>query len=304
VCYHQIKRMNKKLKIILISGAVLVSLAATALASWYLSNHNVAVLNPKGVVAEDQRSLLITSTLLMALVVVPVFILIFGIAWRYREGNKKAKYSPELSGSRVAETVWWLIPFAIIILLAGIAYTSSHRLDPYRPISSDKPPLKVQVIALQWKWLFLYPEEHVASVNYLPLPTDRPVEFTITSDAPMNSFWIPQLGGQVYAMSGMSTKLHLQASSPGDYRGSSANLSGKGFAGMTFTAHATPQQEFDAWVASARNSASFMTLDTYNELAKPSTDVKPASYSFPPSYEGLYDTVIMKYMTPQKSEGR
>lgn len=295
--------MNKKLKIILISGVVFVILAATTLVSWYLSNHNVAILNPKGVVAEDQRSLLITSTLLMALVVVPVFIMVFGIAWRYREGNKKAKYSPELSGSRVAEAIWWLIPFAIIIILAGITYTSSHRLDPYRPITSDKKPLKVQVIALQWKWLFLYPEEHVASVNYLPIPTDRPIEFTITADAPMNSFWIPQLGGQVYAMPGMSTKLHLLASEAGDYRGSSANLSGKGFAGMTFTAHATSQQQFDAWVAATKSSTSQLTLDSYNELAKPSTNVKPASYAFPASYEGLYDTVVMKYMMPQKSEG-
>lgn len=296
--------MNKKLKIILVSGAVFVVLVATAVASWYLSNHNVAVLNPKGLIAEDQRSLLITSTLLMAIVVVPVLVMVFGIAWRYREGNKKAKYSPELSGSRIAETIWWLIPFAIIIILAWLAYTSSHRLDPYRPLASDKKPLKVQVVALQWKWLFLYPEEHVASVNYLPLPTDRPIDFTITADAPMNSFWIPQLGGQVYAMPGMSTKLHLQATQAGDYRGSSANLSGKGFAGMTFTAHATPQEEFDAWVANTRNSTSLMTLDSYNELAKPSTDVKPASYAFPASYEGLYDTVVMKYMTPHKSEGQ
>jgi len=296
--------MNKKLKIILILGVAIVILAATALASWYLSNHNVAVLDPKGVVAEDQRSLLVTSTLLMALVVVPVLFMIFAIAWRYREGNKKAKYSPELAGSRIAEAIWWLIPLAIIIVLAGLTYTSSHRLDPYRAITSDKPPLKVQVIALQWKWLFLYPEEHVASVNYLPLPTDRPIDFTITADAPMNSFWIPQLGGQIYAMPGMSTKLHLQASEPGDYRGSSANLSGKGFAGMTFTAHATPQQEFDAWVVATRNSANQMTLDSYEELAKPSTDVKPASYAFPASYEGLYDTVVMKYMTPRKSEGQ
>ncbi|HKX24444.1 MAG TPA: ubiquinol oxidase subunit II [Candidatus Saccharimonadales bacterium] len=296
--------MNKKLKIILISGVVFVALVATAVASWYLSNHNVAVLNPKGIVAEDQRSLLIMSTLLMALVVVPVLIMAFGIAWRYRDGNKKAKYSPELAGSRIAESIWWLVPFAIIVVLAGLAYTSSHRLDPYRAITSDKKPLKVQVVALQWKWLFLYPEEHVASVNYLALPTDRPVEFTITADAPMNSFWIPQLGGQVYAMPGMSTKLHLQASQPGDYRGSSANLSGKGFAGMVFTAHATPQQEFDEWVATARNSANFMTLDTYNELAKPTTDVKPITYAFPASYDGLYDTVVMKYMTRLKSEGQ
>lgn len=295
--------MNKKFRIILVSAAALFVLCATALAIWYVSNHNVAVLNPKGIVAEEQRQLLVTATLLMAIVVVPVFALTFGIAWRYRASNKKAKYSPDLSGSKVAEAIWWLIPLAIIIILAGLAITSSRNLDPYRPLTSSKKPLKVQVIALQWKWLFIYPEHNVASVNRLPLPTDTPVEFTITSDAPMNSFWIPQLGGQVYAMAGMSTKLHLQASQTGDYRGSSANISGDGFAGMTFTAHATPQEEFDAWVAGARKSANVLSLDTYNELSKPSKDVPPASYSFPSTYAGLYDTVVMKYMTPQKSGG-
>lgn len=296
--------MNKKLKIILAIAGVFATFAASALATWYLNNHNIAVLNPKGAIAEDQRSLLITATLLMAIVVVPVLIMTFAIAWRYREGNTKAAYSPNLSGSKIAETIWWLIPFIIIAVLAGITYSSSHRLDPYRPIAGTEKPLKVQVIALQWKWLFIYPEQHIASVNYLPLPTNTPVEFTITADAPMNSFWIPQLGGQVYAMPGMSTKLHLQASESGEYRGSSANISGEGFAGMTFNAHATPREEFDAWAARARASTNQLTLDSYNELTKPTTGVKPADYHFPASYEGLYDTVVMKYMTPQKKEGQ
>lgn len=295
--------MNKKFRIILVSAAALFALLVTALAVWYVNSHNVSVLNPKGVVAEEQRQLLVTSTLLMAIVVVPVLALTFGIAWRYRASNKKARYSPELNGSKIAEAIWWLIPLAVIVLLAGLAVTSSHSLDPYRPLTGSKKPLKVQVIALQWKWLFIYPEHNVASVNSLPLPTDTPVEFTITSDAPMNSFWIPQLGGQVYAMAGMSTKLHLQASHAGDYRGSSANISGDGFAGMTFTAHATPQKEFDAWVASARKSTNTLSLDGYNELRKPSKDVPPTDYTFPSTYAGLYDTVVMKYMTPQKSEG-
>ena len=295
--------MNKKLKVILVSATLLVALFIIALGIWYISTHNIAVLNPKGMIAEEQRQLMITASLLMAIVVLPVFALTFGIAWRYRANNKKATYSPELSGSKLAETVWWLIPLAIIILLAGIAVTSSHSLDPYRAISSDKKPLQVQVIALQWKWLFIYPEQHVASVNYLPLPINTPIEFTITSDAPMNSLWIPQLGGQVYAMSGMSTKLHLQASHVGDYQGSSANISGEGFAGMKFTAHAAAQSEFDAWVASAQRSAHILDLNAYNDLSKPSKDVRPTAYSFPPAYAGLYDTVVMKYMTPHKSEG-
>jgi cytochrome o ubiquinol oxidase subunit II len=292
--------MNKKLKIILIACSLAALALAIGLTIWYVSNHNMGILNPKGVVAEEQRSLLINATLLMAIIVVPVLALVFGIAWRYREGNKKAAYSPNLSGSKIAEAIWWLIPLVIVVFLGVMAYTSSHSLDPYRPLTSTKQPIKVQVIALQWKWLFLYPEQQVASVNYLPIPSDTPIEFTITSDAPMNSFWIPQLGGQVYAMAGMSTKLHLQASQDGTYRGSSANLSGEGFAGMTFDAHAMPRAEFDAWVTNTRNTTA-LTTDIYNELAKPS-NVAPASYAFPSTHSGLYDTVIMKYMKPH-SEG-
>ncbi len=289
----------KQLKVLLITGGILVTLAAVAAAIWFISNHNIAVLNPMGTIADQQRQLLTTSVLLMALVVIPVFVLTFGIAWRYRAGNKKATYSPELTGNKWAEAIWWLIPFAIIVVLAGMVIVSSHTLDPFKKLTSNKPPLKVQVIALEWKWLFLYPEQHVAAVNYLPIPTDRPIDFQLTSDAPMNSFWIPQLGGQVYAMSGMSTQLHLMASKPGDYRGSSANISGEGFAGMTFTTHATPQSDFDKWVAETQKSNKTMTLDTYNDLAKQSKNVPPASYTFPAAYDKLYDTVIMKYMSHQ-----
>jgi len=293
--------MNKNFKILLLVAIIGFAAILISLAVWYISSHNMAVLNPMGVVAEEQRSLLVQATLLMAIVVIPVLILTFVISWRYRAGNKKARYSPELSGSKLAEAVWWLVPLVIVVILAGLAWTSSHNLDPYKPLASSKKPLKVQVIALEWKWLFLYPDQQVASVNYLPIPTDTPVEFTITADAPMNSFWIPQLGGQIYAMSGMSTKLHLNATHEGTYRGSSANLSGEGFAGMTFNAHAMPQGQFDAWVAQT-HSAAMLNLDAYNELAKPSRDVKPTGYNFPSGYSGLYDTVIMKYMKPQ-SEG-
>lgn len=287
----------KQLKILLIVGGSIVTLGMVAAATWFVGNHNVAVLNPQGTIADQQRQLLITSVLLMAIVVVPVLALTFGIAWRYREGNKKAKYSPELSGNKWAEAIWWLIPFAIISVLASIVVVSSHQLDPFKKLESSKPPLNVQVIALEWKWLFLYPDQHVAAVNYLPVPTDRPINFQLTSDAPMNSFWIPQLGGQVYAMSGMSTQLHLMASSPGDYRGSSANISGEGFAGMTFNAHATSQADFDKWVADTQKSHNVMTIDTYNDLARQSKNVPPASYAFPAAYDKLYDTVIMKYMS-------
>jgi cytochrome o ubiquinol oxidase subunit 2 len=292
-------KIPKQLKVLVILGAIVVVAAAIAGAIWFLGTHNVAVLSPRGTIADQQRQLIITATILMALVVVPVFALAFGIAWRYREGNTKAKYSPNLGGNKWAEITWWLIPLAIITVLAGIVIVSSHQLDPFKPLNSSKPALKVQVISLEWKWLFLYPEQHVASVNYLPIPADRPIDLELTSDAPMNSFWIPQLAGQIYTMSGMSTQLHIMASQPGDYRGSSANISGEGFSGMTFNAHATSQADFDAWVAKTQKSDKVLSLDTYNELIKPSKNVEPTSYSFPAAYDKLYDTVIMKYMSHQ-----
>ncbi len=147
-------------------------------------------------IADQQRQLILTATLLMSTIVLPVLILTFGIAWRYRASNHKARYSPELAGNRWAETIWWLVPFAIIVVLAGIVIVTSHSLDPSKPLVSDKKPIRVQVISLQWKWLFLYPDLHVASVNYLPVPVNTPIDFELTSDAPMNSFWVPQLGGR------------------------------------------------------------------------------------------------------------
>jgi cytochrome o ubiquinol oxidase subunit 2 len=296
-------KISKQLKLLILIISIVICAGTVGLAIWFLSNHNIAVLNPKGTIADQQRQLIITATLLMSIVVVPVLALTFAIAWRYREGNKKAKYSPDLDGNKFAEIAWWIVPLIIIAILASITVATSRTLDPFRSIASNKQPLKIQVIALQWKWLFIYPEQHVASINYLPIPTDRPISFDITADAPMNSFWIPQLGGQIYAMSGMSTQLHLQADQPGDYRGSSANISGEGFSSMAFTAHASSQADFDKWVTAAQKSKDQLTLDAYNELAKPSKDLKPAAYTFPAAYDGLYDTVVMKYMTPQKNEG-
>jgi len=286
--------MKKYARLAIILGIIALC-GAILLAAWFMSTHNVAVMNPKGIIAERQQELMTYSTLLMAIIVIPVFILTFGIAWRYREGNKKAKYSPELSGSKLAETIWWLIPGVIIVLLSFVAWRSSHELDPYKPITGDVKPLKIQVISLQWKWLFIYPDQHIASVNYMPVPVNTPLDFTITSDAPMNSFWIPQLGGQVYAMSGMSTKLHLLANQTGDFRGSSANISGEGFADMNFVARSMKQTDFDAWVASTTN-AKALTMEQYDSLAKPSTLKDPTTYSLPATSDALYDTVVNKYM--------
>lgn len=286
-----IANMGKIIKPLLV---VLFIVNIGILFSLMLGGSSVPVLDPKGLIATEQKRLLITATLLMLIVVIPVFVLTFFIAFKYRETNKKAKYSPDWDSNRLLELTWWAIPCAIILVLGTITWKSTHDLDPFRPIEASVKPLEVQVVAMDWKWLFIYPEQDVASVNFLQIPTDRPINFKITSDAPMNSFWIPQLGGQIYAMAGMSTKLHLIANEPGDYYGSSANISGKGFAGMNFIARAGTQAEFENWVTAVRQSSNTLGTDSYRDLSNPSEDNKVTVYSS--VEQGLYDKIIMKYM--------
>ncbi len=273
-----------------------ITLGVVALSIFLLHGSNIAVLNPKGIIAQKELNLLIFASLLSLVVVIPVFILTFGIVWRYREGNHRAKYTPDWDHNRLAETVWWGIPIILILILAVVTWTSSHELDPYRPLASTKPPITIQVIALDWKWLFIYPGQHIASVNFLQIPTDTPINLEITSDAPMNSLWIPQLSGQIYAMAGMTSQLHLNATEAGIYRGSSANLSGNGFSGMKFNVQASSQAEYDDWVRTAQTSSNQLTMSTYDELAKPSQDTPVTLYSV--SEANLYGKVVMKYMAP------
>ena len=254
---------------------------------------SMPMIDTRGVIADAQRDTLYLVVGIMLIVVIPVFIILFFVALRYRESNTKAKYTPNWASSHRLETIWWGIPIAIVAVLSFVAWQTSHSLDPYRPIESDKPTLQVSVIALQWRWLFIYPEQGVASLGELAMPVDRPVAFTITSDAPMNSFWIPQLGGQIYAMSGMSTKLHLEANEPGDYRGVSANLSGEGHKSMTFTARAMDETELKAWFDKAARSESLLDKNVYEELRKPTTD-NPVTY-FQLRDNALYDSVLSRY---------
>lgn len=273
----------------------LVGLGAILLAAWYLSNQNIAVLNPAGSIASKERSLIITSTLLMLIVVVPVFIMTAAIAWRYREAAV-AKYSPDWDHNPVLEFAWWAIPGAIIFTLAIVTWNSSHQLDPFRSLASDKKPLTIQVVALQWRWLFIYPQQGIASMNIVQIPQQTPINFEVTSDAPMNSFWIPQLGGQIYAMPGMATQLHLMANSTGSFRGSSANISGQGFAKMDFTARSTTQAGFDYWVKQVKGSTNKLSLAAYNNLSRPSQNNSLVYFSS--SQPGLFDQVVAKYLYP------
>ncbi|NGX50441.1 MAG: Cytochrome bo(3) ubiquinol oxidase subunit 2 [Chlamydiae bacterium] len=287
--------MKSRYKVILL---VLLFFASVALTAIYLSSRSVPVLEPKGVIAVQERELLITASLLMLIVVIPVFILTWLIAWRYRESNEKSKHSPDWEHNSVAECCWWGIPLIIVIILAIITWKTSHTLNPFRPIVTGKKPIEIQVVALEWKWLFIYPEYGIATVNFVQFPEKTPLNFEITADAPMNSFWIPQLGGQIYAMPSMRMKLHLLANEVGDYRGSSSNFSGKGFAGMTFIARASSDEEFEQWIERVRDSQNLLTFEKYNQLVEPTSYDPVATYRL--EQLDLFERILEKYSPPAR----
>jgi cytochrome o ubiquinol oxidase subunit 2 len=285
--------MRRRRKLLVLGSVILVILIV---AGWYLHRTNIPLLEPRGPIAEKERNLMLFAAALSLVVVLPVFSIAIYIAWKYREGNTGAKYSPEFDHSRLFESIWWLIPTVLIGILSVVAWNSSHTLDPYRPLASSVQPITVDVVALDWKWLFIYPQQEVASVNQLEIPVNTPIDFNITSDAPMNSFWIPQLSGQIYAMPGMSTQLHLSASKAGIYNGYSANISGVGFAGMTFKTNAVSTTQFNYWTYNANWTPKHLTMAAYNQLAKPSEN-NPVSY-YSSVDRNLYTNVIDKYMEP------
>jgi cytochrome o ubiquinol oxidase subunit 2 len=276
-----------------ILGLVLLFATSFTVIGYFVTRGSVDVFSSTGPIAARERALIIFAAVLSSIVIIPVFILTGFIAYRYRETNHHAKYSPDFDHSVLFESIWWGIPIAIIGTLAVVTWRSSHSLDPRAALVSNKTPLTIQVVALQWRWLFLYPEQGVASMNYVEMPVNRPVRFEITSDAPMNSFWLPKLGGQIYAMSGMETRLNLMASQTGNYRGVSANISGDGFADMVFTARAVPPSQFDSWAQDARNSKA-LTGAYYRSLSRPSDDNKPATFNLQDTT--LFHDILMSYM--------
>jgi cytochrome o ubiquinol oxidase subunit II len=282
--------MKTKFKIVFL---ILCFIAIGAITFLFISKHNIAVLNPKGMIGAKERDLIFTASLLMLIVVIPVYILTLVFAYKYRENNHSAKHEPDLEHNNIAECCWWGVPFLIIVILAIITWKSSHELNPFKPIKSNKAPIKIQVVALDWKWLFIYPEYKIASVNFVQVPIDTPINFEITADAPMNSFWIPQLGGQIYAMPAMRSKLHLIAHEIGVYRGSSANISGRGFAGMVFNAKVSTDLEFENWVKSIIQRSEKLNFQKYSELVKPSEYVPVSFYQLVDS--NLFEKILMKY---------
>jgi cytochrome o ubiquinol oxidase subunit II len=298
---RDMKKSREEVRPYLFGVFVALTLAIGFAALLYIFRDHIAFFNPAGEIAMQQRNLFLFAIALMMIVILPVFFMLFFFAWKFRETNKKATYRPLWDGNKKLEVLWWGVPIAIISILAGVTWVTSHSLDPFKPLSHEKTPLKVQVVALEWKWLFIYPEEQIASVNELHIPTDRPIEFTITSDAPMNSFWIPKLGGQIYAMAGMSTKLHLIANNPGVYKGSSANISGKGFADMKFNVIASPENEYASWVNTTKDlRVTTLTSESYAFLKQQSIEKNPKFYA--DVAPDLYDTIVHSYMDTEEPE--
>jgi cytochrome o ubiquinol oxidase subunit 2 len=274
-----------------------------------LSACNLVVLNPAGDVASQQGDLLMISTLLMLIIIVPVMGLIVFFAWKYRASNKEAEadYRPDWDHSTSLELVIWAAPLMIIICLGALTWAGTHLLDPYRPIDRIKPgqaveesvePLQVNVVALDWKWMFIYPQYGVATVNELAAPVDRPIRFHITSSSVMNSFYIPALAGQIYAMPGMETKLHAVINRPGEYEGFSANYSGDGFSHMRFAFHGLDQSGFDQWIDGVRQGGQTLDRDRYLELEKPSEKVPVMRFG---AVDGaLWDAILNMCVEPGK----
>jgi cytochrome o ubiquinol oxidase subunit 2 len=255
------------------------------------------VLDPKGPIASAERLIMLNSTGIMLAIVIPTILATLGVAWWFRSSNKRARYLPDFDYSGRVELLVWSIPLMTVLLVGGVTWLSSYDLDPPKPIASAVKPVRVQVVALDWKWLFIYPDEGIASVNHLTVPAGTPISFELTSSGVMNSFFVPQLGGQIYTMAGMVTRLHLLADQPGTYRGMSSNYSGAGFSDMYFMVDAIPAERFAQWVAATRIAGPVLDAQTYADLVKPSQAVVPFTYrAVAPE---LFKGIVSSLSTPE-----
>ena len=250
----------------------------------------MGVLDVQGPIAAAERLILLNATAIMLAVVIPVIILTLAFAWWFRSGNAKAEYLPDWSYSGPIELVVWSIPTLVVLFLGGIAWIGSHDLDPPKPIPSQQPTIHIEVVSLDWKWLFLYPDQKIASINRLVVPAGAPISFRITSASVMNSFFVPQLGSQIYAMAGMTSRLNLLADRPGRYSGLSAQFSGDGFSDMRFVVDAMEKAGFEAFVNEARQAGGSLDEAALGELRKPSSAAAPKIYGN--IADGIFDTLV------------
>jgi cytochrome o ubiquinol oxidase subunit II len=292
-----------RIKIHYIGNAQTVRLAAIV-APLLLTACKPAVLDPKGVVGIAEKALMIDSLVIMLAIVIPTIAATFAFAWWFRASNTRAKYLPVFSYSGRLELIIWAIPVLVIMLLGGVIWISSHDLDPAKPLASKTPPLDIQVVSLDWKWLFIYPNQGVASVNQLVLPAGVPIRFHLTSASVMNSFFIPQLGSMIYTMNGMTTQLNLQADAPGTFHGLSSHFSGDGFPSMHFDTHAVPAEQFAAWIETTRATGPTLDAASYAALARQSMNVSPFTYraTAPELFQQIAEQVLPPGPGPQTGQ--
>jgi cytochrome o ubiquinol oxidase subunit II len=269
-------------------------LALAALAP--LCGCNAAVLDPAGVVGMAEKTILIDSLAIMLTIVVPTIAATLAFAWWFRASNTRAAYLPEFTYSGRIELIVWAIPLLVIMLLGGVAWIGSHDLDPAKPLASDTPALEIQGVSLDWKWLFIYPGERVASVNQLVVPAGVPIHFSLTSASVMNAFFVPRLGSMIYTMNGMRTQLNLRADAPGTFLGLSSHYSGDGFSGMHFDVQAVPAERFAAWIEATRNNGPTLDAASYAALAKQSMNTSP--FTFGVADPGLFQQIVTQQVPP------
>lgn len=284
-----------------LAGRLIALLLMTAA----LAGCNMVVMSPSGDIAAQQRDLIVISTLLMLIIIVPVIFLTFYFAWHYRQSNTSATYDPEWHHSTGLEVIIWSAPLAIIIALGAITWVSTHKLDPYRPldridaarpVTKETKPINVEVVALDWKWLFFYPDYGIATVNEMAVPVDVPINFKLTASSVMNAFYVPALAGMIYTMPGMQTRLHAVINKQGDFEGLSSNYSGDGFSQMRFKFRGLDQAGFDQWVAQVRQSGTMLNRDAYLKLEKPT--IKEPVHFYAKVEKGLYDAVLNMCVRP------
>jgi len=275
-------------------------LAGLLICAATLSGCTEGVLDPKGPIAGAERQILFNSLGIMLAIVIPTILATLGVAYWYRSSNWRARYMPDFVYSGRLELLVWSIPAMTVLLVGGVAWVGAHDLDPHKPITSAVKPVTVQIVSLDWKWLFIYANQGIATVNQLTIPAGTPINLELTSSGVMNSFFVPQLGSQIYTMAGMTTRLQLQADHPGAYRGLSAQYSGEGFADMRFAVDAVPAENFAQWVDAARSAGPVLDAPAYAELAKPSSAIAPFTYrSVTPN---LFDSVLSSGMPDDQSQ--
>lgn len=283
---HSRVRLRWLMPLLLIGFALLIT--------FFIYDKNIALFHTKGLIAREQLRLIVFTTALLLAAIIPTLFLLYFTAWKYRESNTNAVRNPSPIKSKSIVFVMWLVPVVFMLLLAAVMVPATHKLEPYNSIASDTKPITIQVVAMRWKWVFLYPEQKIATVNFVQIPKDTPVTFELTADeAPMSSFWIPNLAGQYYSMTSHVNRLNLVGEVTGDYPGSSAEINGAGFSGMKFIARVSSSDEFNIWADEVKQSKSMLDIAGYDQLLKPSENNVATFYS---AYDAsLFDRISKKY---------